>query len=105
VTSLNHLIEALLLRFAHDGAGVIRGVHRGGWLVEVRIRPDAVAEACQGTEAMRTLSRRWSVLRWVRRVRPAFVLTRRALEALDPGLRARLGVLCGPAGPGPSSRS
>jgi hypothetical protein len=75
VTSLNHLIEALLLRFAHDGAGVIRGVHRGGWLVELRIRPDAIAEACQGTEAMHTLSRRWSALRWVRRVRPAFVLT------------------------------
>ena len=105
VTSLNRLIEALLLRFAHDGAGVIRGVHRGGWLVEVRIRPDAVAEACQGTEAMHTLSRRWSALRWVRRVRPAFVLTRRALEALDPGLLARLGDLCGTEVPSSSSGS
>jgi hypothetical protein len=74
-------------------------VHRGGWLVELRIRPDAIAEACQGTEAMHTLSRRWSALRWVRRVRPAFVLTRRALEALDPALLERLGNLCGSEAP------
>jgi hypothetical protein len=101
VASLNQLIEVLLLRFAHDGAGVIRGVHRGGWLVEVRIRPGAVAEACQGTEAMHALSRRWSALRWVRRVRPAFVLTRRALGALDPALLERLGNLCRSEAPPP----
>ncbi len=99
VTSLNRLVEALLLRFAHDAGGAVRGVRRGERLIEVRIHPDAVAEACQGRAAMHALGQRWSVLRWVRRVRPSFVLTRRALNALDPALLQRLGNLCGAEDP------
>jgi len=95
VANLNRLVETLLLRFTPDAGGAIRGVRKGGRLVEVRIHPDAVAEACQGRAPMHAVGRRWSVLRWVRRVRPSFVLTRRALGALDPGLLQRLGTLCG----------
>ncbi len=102
VDNLNRLVETLLVRFTHDAGGAIRGVRRGGRLVEVRIHPDAVTEACQGRAPMHAVGRRWSVLRWVRRVRPSFVLTRRALGALDPALLQRLGTLCSSEDPRPT---
>jgi hypothetical protein len=74
----------------------------------LRVRPDVMIEVCRGADAMHALARRWSALRWVRRVRPTFVLSRRAVGMLDPRLRARLEDACGPesgcdsspAGPG-----
>jgi hypothetical protein len=53
-----------------------------------------VAEACHGSDAMHVLGRRWSALRWVRRVRPSFILSKRALDALDPSLLRRLREIC-----------
>jgi hypothetical protein len=44
---------------------------------------------------MHILARRWSTRRWVRRVRPTFVLSKRALDALDPDLFKGLNEACG----------
>ncbi len=95
VANLNRLIEALLGHSRRGAGSTIKAVHRGGRIVELRVRPEALAQVCCGTEAMQTLARRWSALRWVRRVRPTFVLSKRALDALDPHLLKGLGEVCG----------
>jgi hypothetical protein len=43
-----------------------------------------------GGEAARATVRRWAARRWVKHVRPVFVLERRALETLDEDLQQRL---------------
>jgi len=106
IAALNRLVEILCVRIQRDAGSIMKAVRNGGRLVEVRIRPEAVAQACQGADAMHVLGRRWSALRWVRRVRPVFILNKRALEALDPFLLQRLRDICDrdPAQP-PSSRT
>lgn len=94
VAALNRLVEILSVRVRRDTGNIMKAVRSSGRLVEVRIRPEAVAEACQGADAMHVLGRRWSALRWVRRVRPTFILSKRALEALDPPLLQRLREIC-----------
>jgi type IV secretory pathway TraG/TraD family ATPase VirD4 len=94
VAALNRLIEALSLRARGDPTSIIKAVRSGGRLVEVRFRPEVVAQACHGSDAMHVLGRRWSALRWVRRVRPSFILSKRALDALDPSLLRRLREIC-----------
>jgi type IV secretory pathway TraG/TraD family ATPase VirD4 len=85
---LDHLVAQVL---SEDGRGSgLTCVRSGDRVVEVRLPPDSVARCCGGAAAMHRLARRWSTLRWVRRVRPTFVLTRRALDRLDRDLRARL---------------
>ncbi len=107
VRHLNQIVETLVLR-ARRGAGfTVRAVQNRGRIVEVRVRPDVMLEVCRGADAMHALARRWSTLRWVRRVRPTFVLSRRALDMLDPRLLATLDDLCGPEatrGPSPADR-
>jgi type IV secretory pathway TraG/TraD family ATPase VirD4 len=107
VRRLNQVMETLVLRARHDADLAVRVVHNRGRLVEVRVRPDVMLEVCRGADAMHALARRWSALRWVRRVRPSFVLSRRALDMLDPRLRATLSEAHGlesPAGPSPAGR-
>jgi type IV secretory pathway TraG/TraD family ATPase VirD4 len=108
VRQLNQIVETLLARGRRDADGPARVVRNQGRPIELRVRSDVMIEVCRGADAMHALARRWSVLRWVRRVRPTFVLSRRALDLLDPGLRAKLEQACGPesrrdscpAGPG-----
>jgi type IV secretory pathway TraG/TraD family ATPase VirD4 len=106
IAALNRLVEILSVRIRGDAGSIIKAVRNGGRLVEVRIPPEAVAQACQGADAMHVLGRRWSALRWVRRIRPMFILNKRALEALDPRLLQRLREICDrdPAQP-PSPRT
>jgi type IV secretory pathway TraG/TraD family ATPase VirD4 len=93
VANLNRLFQALL-EYSRQGAGnAIKAVHRGGRIVELRVNTEAITQVCNGTEAMQALARRWSVPRWVRRVRPSFVLSRRAVEALDQRLLEHLHIL------------
>ena len=103
VRHLNWIVETLLGRARRGAGGTVRVVRNHGRPIELRIRPNVMIEVCRGADAMHALARRWSVLRWVRRVRPAFVLSRRALDMLDPGLRARLEDACGPESLGDSS--
>ncbi len=74
---------------------VVRGVRRVGKLVEVRADPDVALRLWDSAEASAVV-RRWAALRWVRRIRPVFVLERRALDALDAVLRRRLDDACPP---------
>lgn len=70
-----------------------RSVIRAGRLIEVRIDPE-VALRFSDPVTTSAMLRHWAALRWVRRVRPVFVLERRALEALDQTLRQRLADAC-----------
>lgn len=74
----------------------VRGVHRIGRLVEVRVDPEVALRLCGDPAATPAIIRRWAALHWVRRVRPVFVLERRAIEALDASLRRRLSDACSP---------
>jgi type IV secretory pathway TraG/TraD family ATPase VirD4 len=100
VAALNRLIEVLVRHVRNDENTILKGVRNGQRIVELRVPPEAVAQFCRGSDAMHLLARRWSALRWVRRVRPTFVLTKRALDALDPDLLTDLNEACGrgPAG-------
>jgi len=69
---------------------VARSVLRGGRLVEVRIDSEMALRFWSDPVTTSAIMRRWAALRWVRRIRPVFVLERRALEALDTVLRRRL---------------
>lgn len=73
---------------------VARGVRRHGRLVEVRVDPEVALRLCADPAAAPAVLRRWATLRWVRRVRPVFVLERRALDTLDVVLRRRLVAAC-----------
>ncbi len=72
----------------------LRAIHHASRLVEVRVDHRVAVPLCGDPETVDTTLRRWAVLRWVRRVRPVFVLERRALDALDPALRSRLAAAC-----------
>lgn len=74
----------------------VRGVHRIGRLVEVRVDPEVALRLCGGPATTPAIIGRWAALRWVRRVRPVFVLEKRAIEALDASLRRRLADACSP---------
>ena len=74
----------------------VRGVHRIGRLVEVRMDPEAALRLCGDSATTPAIIRRWASLRWVRRVRPIFVLEKGAIEALDASLRRRLTDACSP---------
>jgi type IV secretory pathway TraG/TraD family ATPase VirD4 len=94
IAALHRLLEALLLRIDRGAQGVVYGVRHGSRLVEVRVPAKAVLEVCGALEEMHEVARRWSTLRWVRRVRPTFVLTKRALSVLDPAFARRLDAAC-----------
>lgn len=74
----------------------VRGVHRIGRFVEVRVDPEVALRLCGDPGTTPAIIRRWAALRWVRRVRPVFVLEKRAIEALDASLRRRLADACSP---------
>jgi type IV secretory pathway TraG/TraD family ATPase VirD4 len=65
-------------------------VCRGGRAVELRIEPETAFRLLGGAGAGQEFVRRWAAHRWVKQVRPVFVLERSALEALDDDLRQRL---------------
>jgi type IV secretory pathway TraG/TraD family ATPase VirD4 len=89
ISGLHRILE-VLIQAQRDRPDALRGVRVQGRLMEVRVDPRAVSRACGRPEVMHALARRWSALRWVRRVRPSFVLSRRALDALDSRLAQRL---------------
>ena len=94
IAQLNRLVEALLLASGPGRPAAIRAVRGGGRIVEIRADPRDIVRACGRPDVMHGLARRWSALRWVRRVRPSFILSRRALDALDPRLARRLVDVC-----------
>jgi hypothetical protein len=94
IAALHRFLEALLLRVEHGAGGMVRGVRSGLRLVEVRVPAQAVSEVCGPIKEMHEIARRWSTLRWVRRVRPTLVLNRRALSVLDARLAQRLDAAC-----------
>ena len=94
IAQLNRLVEALLLPSGPERPAEIRAVRGGGRIVEIRADPRDIVRACGRPDVMHGLARRWSALRWVRRVRPSFILSRRALDALDPRLARRLFDVC-----------
>jgi type IV secretory pathway TraG/TraD family ATPase VirD4 len=80
-----------------DGSRTVaRGVRRHGRLVDVRVDPEVALRLCGDPAEASVVLRRWATLRWVRRVRPVFILERRALDALDVTLRRRLVAACSP---------
>ena len=94
VAALHRFLEALLLRVERGSEGIVHGVRSGSRLVEVRVPAEAMLEMCGPLEEMHEIARRWSALRWVRRVRPTFVLNKRALSVLDAALARRLDAAC-----------
>ena len=100
VAALHRFLEALVLRVERGAQGIVYGVRNGSRLVEVRVPAKVVSEICGRLEAMHEIARRWSELRWVRRVRPTLVLNKRALSLLDAALARRLDAACAgaPAG-------
>jgi type IV secretory pathway TraG/TraD family ATPase VirD4 len=69
--------------------GRVRSVYRGARLLEIRISPEVAMGAFGTAERMYSVVRRWAAWKWVRRVRPVFVLERPAIEMLTSSLRAR----------------
>ncbi|HLW60587.1 MAG TPA: type IV secretory system conjugative DNA transfer family protein [bacterium] len=100
ISELHRFLE-VLIHAQRDRPDALRGVRVRGRLIEVRVDPRAVSRACGRPEVMHALARRWSALRWVRRVRPSFVLSRRALDALDSRLARRLESSIGDGGAKP----
>ena len=94
VAALHRFLEGLLLRVERGAEGIVHGVRSGSRLVEVRVPAEAMLEMCGPIEEIHEIARRWSALRWVRRVRPTFVLTKRALSVLDAALAHRLDAAC-----------
>jgi type IV secretory pathway TraG/TraD family ATPase VirD4 len=101
IAALHRVLEALLLHAERGHQGVIRGMRNGSRLTEVRVPAGEMAEICGSLDSMHEIGRRWSELRWTRRVRPTFVLGRRALGVLDSHLTERLHAVCAPAPPQP----
>jgi len=97
IAQLNRLVEALLLSIGPDRPAAIRAVRGRGRIVEIRADPREIVRACGRPDVMHDLARRWSALRWVRRVRPSFILSRRALDVLDPRLARRIADVCADA--------
>lgn len=95
VRVLSQLVLRLLDYPASGSRPSVRGIGRGGRLVEVRVDPSVAVRLCGSPDTMHVIVRRWAALRWVRRVRPVFVLERRALEVLETDLVRRLAAACG----------
>lgn len=96
VAALSQFIERLVAGQTDATRPYLRAIRRGGRLVEVRIDPRVAVPLCGDLALAHVTLRRWAALRWVRRVRPVFVLERRALEALDPASGGRLAAVCVP---------
>jgi hypothetical protein len=73
-------------RLSDNSVGA-RVVCRNGRLIEVRLESGTAYRLLGGGETAQTLVRAWAARRWVKQVRPVFVLERRALETLDDDLR------------------
>jgi hypothetical protein len=74
----------------YGGRTAPRVVCRGDRPIELRLQPALVFRLLGEGERAQTVVRRWAAHRWVRQVRPVFVLERTALDTLDPDLRRRL---------------
>jgi type IV secretory pathway TraG/TraD family ATPase VirD4 len=94
IAALHRFLEVLLLRVERGSQDILHGVRSGSRLVEVRVPAKVMLEMCSPLEEMHEIARRWSALRWVRRVRPTFVLNKRALSVLDAPLAQRLDAAC-----------
>ena len=73
-----------------DGRTGPRVVCRGNRPIELRVPPALAFRLLGNGERAQTVVRRWAARRWVRQVRPVFVLERCALDALGPDLQRRL---------------
>jgi hypothetical protein len=99
--TLSTFVRAVVDRCAHKGGGmtesgtgiVARVLCRGDHLSEVRLDPVEAYRLLGGGEVARSIVQRWAARRWVKHVRPVFVLERCALETLDEDLQRRLRVL------------
>jgi type IV secretory pathway TraG/TraD family ATPase VirD4 len=97
-SALAAFVEAVLNRRGADRAGGgqtkdgadARVVCRGGRLAELRLDPIAAYRLLGGGDAAHALVRRWAARRWVKHLRPVFVLERCALQALDEDIQRRL---------------
>jgi len=87
---LRRFVDALVPPGPSDASPGVRVLFRSGRLVELRVDPVVAARLCGGFDAMQARARRWAALRWVRRVRPVFVLERRAIEALGESFVRRV---------------
>jgi len=87
---LRRFVDALVPPASNGAPPGVRVLLRSGHLVELRVDPAVAARLCGGSEALQARARRWAALRWVRRVRPVFVLERRAIEALGESLVRRV---------------
>ncbi len=92
--ALARFIDRLVAAHTGGHRASLRAIHRDSRLVEVRVDHRVAVPLCGDPETADARLRRWAALRWVRRVRPVFVLERRALDALDPALRSRLAAAC-----------
>jgi len=72
-----------------------RIVCRGGRPIEVRLQTAEVFRLLGAGDKAQAIVRRWAERRWVKQVRPVFVLERSALSALNADLRRRLTALGG----------
>lgn len=95
LTALARFVERLLDEPRGGGAAPVRCLCRGSRVTEVHVDPSVALPLCGGPDVAHATLRRWAALRWVRRVRPAFVLERRAIDALSEALRRRLAEACG----------
>lgn len=86
---LHAFVDALLDRGGADRLRV-QVVCRGGRPAEVRVEPALAFRLLGGGDKAQTAICRWAARRWVKRVRPVFVLERRALEILNRDRQDRL---------------
>ncbi len=70
-----------------------RVVCRGDRPMELRLPPALAFRLLGDGERAQAVVRRWAARRWVRQVRPVFVLERCALDTLGPDLQSRLAAL------------
>ncbi|HEV2356045.1 MAG TPA: type IV secretory system conjugative DNA transfer family protein [bacterium] len=82
-------VDALLDRGGADDPRV-RVVCRGSRPAEARVDSALAFRLLGGGDRAQATIVRWAALRWVKRVRPVFVLERRALEILSRDLQDRL---------------
>lgn len=62
---------------------------------QLRLQTAVAFRLLGGGENAQAIVRRWAARRWVKQVRPVFVLERPALETLDPELRRRIAAVGG----------
>ena len=74
----------------YDGRTGPRVVCRGNRPIELRVPPALAFRLLGNGERAQTAVRRWAARRWVRQVRPVFVLERCAWDALGPDVQRRL---------------